>query len=271
MSAGGIPRSEMIDAEYRRMAAAESEMWWYRSLHEFLVEQIQKHHGGNRRLRVLDAGCGTGGFLRFLRERGYDDIAGVDISPLAVEFCRGRGLAVEQDSISNPAPYARLGPFDVIVSMDVICSLPTEEERERFLRAARGALKEGGMLLVQTPAFPLLGGIHDIAVSVNHRYRKADMRALLERAGLQDACLSYRLVLLTPLVFVARLLQRWRLRMFPGAAIESDVAMPGAFINRLLLGLQRLEDKRLPWKPFGTSLQIVFIEARGRAATAGDQ
>ena len=44
--------------EYALMAAAEDDMWWYRALHARLLEKLEGVHG-----RVLDAGCGTGGFL----------------------------------------------------------------------------------------------------------------------------------------------------------------------------------------------------------------
>lgn len=248
---------EMQDTEYHRMAAVEAEMWWYRSLHEDLLRQIQEKHGHNRALRILDAGCGTGGFLRYLRERGYPNLLGVDISPIAVGFCRNQGFEVMQGSIADPGLYPRLGSFDVVVSMDVICSLPSEEERAVFFRAAHQALKDGGILLVQTPAFKVLGGIHDIAVSVHHRYSKPEMKRLLERAGIPSPRLGYRLVLLTPLILAARLVQRLKLRLQGEAVkIESDVEMPAGFVNAFLLRLQRFEDRRLPWKPFGTSLQI---------------
>ena len=42
--------------------------------------------------RVLDVGCGAGRVAVHLQERGLD-VVGIDVSPLAVEIARRRGLA----------------------------------------------------------------------------------------------------------------------------------------------------------------------------------
>jgi SAM-dependent methyltransferase len=41
--------------------------------------------------KVLDIGCGAGRHSIYLQEKGFD-VTGIDISPLAVKFCRLRGL-----------------------------------------------------------------------------------------------------------------------------------------------------------------------------------
>jgi SAM-dependent methyltransferase len=251
----------MLESEYHRMAQVEADLWWYKSLHADLLDTIRRHFGNARDIRILDAGCGTGGFLRYLHRHGYANCTGLDLSPLAVDFCRQQGLAVLQGSIANEADLGRAGKADVIVALDVICSLPDEAQRVDFFRAARRLLHDGGLLLVQTPAFRCLGGIHDLAVGVNKRYTKDDMRALLTLAGIDTCSLRYRLLLLTPFVFLARSLQRLRLRFLRTVTIESDVTMPPAIVNTLLFHLQRIEDRWLPLRPFGTSLQISIKKA----------
>ena len=47
----------MEAAEYGLMDAAEDRMWWYRALHDRLLDALDGVAGA-----VLDAGCGTGGF-----------------------------------------------------------------------------------------------------------------------------------------------------------------------------------------------------------------
>ena len=250
----------MLESEYHRMAQLETQLWWYTSLHADLLAMIQRHFGARRDIRVLDAGCGTGGFLDYLRRHGFTDCGGLDISPVAVEFCRQRGLDVRQGSIAEAAALASTGKADLIVSMDVICSLPDEQQRVDFFQAASHLLSDGGLLIVQTPAFRRLGGIHDLAVGVNKRYTKREMRALLTRAGINTWHLRYRLLLLTPLIFVARTLQRLRLKFGRNVTIESDVEMPPAVVNTLLYQLQRFEDRSVPFRPFGTSLQVVVTK-----------
>jgi SAM-dependent methyltransferase len=254
----------MLESEYHRMAQLESGLWWYRSLHADLLDMIHAHFGTRRDLRILDAGCGTGGFLRHLRGAGYHDCVGLDISPLAVAFCREDGLDVAQGSIADASALSARGKADLIVAMDVICSLPDDSQRVEFLRAASRQLNPGGLIIAQTPAFSALRGIHDLAVGVNKRYTKSGMRKLLALADIDSARLRYRLMLLTPLVLLARSLQRLRLRFARDVAIESDVKMPPALVNSLLFHLQRSEDRFLPWRPFGTSLQVCVTKA-GRA------
>ena len=41
--------------------------------------------------RVLDVGCGAGRYALYLQERGLQ-VIGIDVSPLAIEVCRRRGL-----------------------------------------------------------------------------------------------------------------------------------------------------------------------------------
>lgn len=56
--------------EYDRMAECEQKLWWYRALHERTVEAIRQRFG-QQPLRILDAGCGTGGLMMYLREQGF--------------------------------------------------------------------------------------------------------------------------------------------------------------------------------------------------------
>jgi 2-polyprenyl-3-methyl-5-hydroxy-6-metoxy-1,4-benzoquinol methylase len=258
MASGSAASTEMLEAEYFRMADVEAEMWWYTTLHASLLDIILKHFGANRAIRILDAGCGTGGFLRYLRSHGYGNSVGVDISDIAVEFSRKQGFEVIKGSIADPSVLAQVGRVDVIVSMDVICSLPDESVRVMFFREAEQLLNERGLMIVQTPAFAFLGGIHDMAVGVNKRYTAREMRALLESAGLRDYSLRYRLMLLMPMIFLTRMLQRLRLRFGKDVAIESDVKMPSPIMNSLLFLLQRMEDRWLRSRPFGTSMQILI-------------
>ncbi|MDB5414060.1 MAG: class SAM-dependent methyltransferase, partial [Rubritepida sp.] len=54
----------MDAAEYALMDAVEDRMWWYRAMHGHALQALEPLPTG---ARVLDAGCGTGGFLARLR------------------------------------------------------------------------------------------------------------------------------------------------------------------------------------------------------------
>lgn len=65
--------------------------------------------------RVLDIGCGGGRHSLFLQENGLD-VTGVDISPLAIQVCKARGLKdARVMSIDRVGPS--LGRFDTILML----------------------------------------------------------------------------------------------------------------------------------------------------------
>jgi SAM-dependent methyltransferase len=71
----------------------------YHSLFGNYVAEILSRSRG----RVLDVGCGTGGFIEELRDLGRDPF-GVEPSPEAARLCREKGLAVQEGLFSQSPP-----------------------------------------------------------------------------------------------------------------------------------------------------------------------
>jgi SAM-dependent methyltransferase len=96
--------------------------------------------------RILDVGCGDGGLLAALRDRGSYDLYGVELDPGAAEYARGRGFRVHNGDISDANLPA--GTFDLIRMGHVI-----EHFREplRALQYAHTLLRPGGILYGETP------------------------------------------------------------------------------------------------------------------------
>jgi len=65
--------------------------------------------------RVLDIGCGAGRHSLYLQEKGHD-VLGIDVSPLAIEVCKHRGLKKTKidsiDDMSFPS-----NSFDTVLMM----------------------------------------------------------------------------------------------------------------------------------------------------------
>ena len=76
--------------EYEKMALVESELWWYRILHEKVLESLSYYKVRKEEL-IIDLGCGTGGLLEKLSEYGYNTM-GIDISESAIHFCKKKNL-----------------------------------------------------------------------------------------------------------------------------------------------------------------------------------
>ena len=69
--------------------------------------------------RIVDIGCGSGSFLAFLRDRGFEDAVGIDSSAAAVESLRRHGYAAHRAALEDLDPES-LGPVDVAVLSEVL-------------------------------------------------------------------------------------------------------------------------------------------------------
>ncbi len=97
------------------------------------------------RARLLDVGCGFGGFIDLMRQRGWD-AEGVDPAPSAVEVATRRGRAVRLGTLEG-FPAER-GPYDAVTMFYVLEHLP---DPMGALRKVFDLLVPGGTLLVRVP------------------------------------------------------------------------------------------------------------------------
>ena len=133
---------------YDSIYAVELGHWWHvgmRRLSATLIGDRLARPGQ----RVLDVGCGTGGFLRCLLAAGSVQACGVDISTAALELAADR---VPQAEL-HLAPAWDTGladaAFDLIVFNDVLQHLP-ETRIAGTIAEFRRVLAPGGALLVRT-------------------------------------------------------------------------------------------------------------------------
>ena len=109
------------------------------------------------------------------------------------------------------------------------------------------ALKPGGVLILNVPAFKWLWGPHDVALMHHRRYTKRQISDLLKRHGFKLEKLSYSVFLLFPVVVLIRVLDKFRW----GPAKVSLPNVSGRF-NSFLVKLQDMETRwimarSLPW------------------------
>jgi SAM-dependent methyltransferase len=98
---------------------------------------------------VLDLGCGRGELLDLLREQAIP-ARGVDGSAAMVAICRERGLAAAEQDLNAALAATPEGGLGAVVSVHVIEHLEPAAV-ERLVRLAFGALRSGGLLLLETP------------------------------------------------------------------------------------------------------------------------
>lgn len=99
--------------------------------------------------RIVDLACGAGSLLHFFHERGYSNIAGVDISPEQVALSRQVTGEVTQDNVLHFL-QTHENIFDLITALDLVEHFHKEEVLI-FLDGCYAALRPGGRLILQTP------------------------------------------------------------------------------------------------------------------------
>ncbi|AKD54329.1 class I SAM-dependent DNA methyltransferase [Spirosoma radiotolerans] len=244
--------------EYEKMFRLEGQLWWYRSLHERVDTALQQQFGQRRDMAILDAGCGTGGLLDFLRRRGYTNLRGLDGSADAVAFCQQRELPVTLVNLKDLAGFEPAVQYDIIVCNDVFCYF-TEADLPLLVTALSDRLKPGGVLVCNNNAFDLFRGEHDVAVGIIRRFVRADFECLLPQHGLSIQSATYWSFVLSPLILLIRQWQRLQLALgwHSSDKAQSDVYLPSHWINETLYQAVRTERAILPRTPFGSSLFIV--------------
>lgn len=95
--------------------------------------------------RLLDVGCGSGGFLSVAQQLGWKCF-GLELDPAAVKAARQRGLDVEEGAYDRLEQYPER--FDCIVCSHVLEHVHTPLD---LLKKLNGALKPGGTLLLSAP------------------------------------------------------------------------------------------------------------------------
>lgn len=182
--------------------------------------------------RVLDIGCGGGGFGQSVKDRWPAAVVvGLDGDASLLAEAAPRLDQVLRVDLNAPSPLAALAgaaPFDLIVCADV---LEHALDPDAVLAAARRVLAFDGFVLVSLPnvrhysTFVSLGlfgtwprrarGLHDRTHL--HWYTRRDMLALFRRHGLVAEAEHRNVRLIEPWSWTnvpGRLLDFWPLRPF---------------------------------------------------------
>lgn len=124
--------------------------------------------------RILDVGCGHGLLLAKLRQVGFRNLFGVDISPKCVRACARIGIRARRADIERGGlPYAN-NTFDIVIASEIFEHL---FDPKLLLDDIRGVLRTDGYCIFSFPnelniiarLRVLFGGeIHDPAAVGSH-------------------------------------------------------------------------------------------------------
>jgi len=154
--------------------------------HRWIRDEFRPYLGET----VAEVGAGVGDFSRLMLEAGVERLyafepAGNLFPSLADSLDGAPGVTLFNAMFS----VARLpAPVDSIVYVNVMEHI---EDDEAEVQAAREALKPGGHLLIFVPALRWLYSKADKELGHFRRYRKNELRGLVEKAGFKVRQVRY--------------------------------------------------------------------------------
>jgi len=233
-------------------------MWWFAAAHANLLDLYRRIGCGSgtdqNSKPLLDAGCGTGGFLAKLAvDCPERTVIGLDADAFAAARARQKsGQPVCVGSV-NALPFAD-GVFAAIFSADVLCHRDVDELTA--LAQFRRCLTQGGLLLLNLPAYQWLLSRHDAAVYNARRYNRSLVRALLGAVEFRLLELTFWNLVLFPVMVITR-------KLLPAAKRSSDVTLRSPVveaIGRFATGVERVMLRRGLALPFGGSLIVAAVK-----------
>lgn len=241
----------MQKQEYNNIFKNEETHFYYVGYHHIIISQLERYLSTNStKLKILDAGCGTGGLTKKLSRVG--DTVGIDLSNEALKLARRRGIKVKLGSISKinfPS-----SSFDIVVSADVLYHQWVDNDKQVVQELLR-VLKPGGILLIKLPAFNFLKGGHDLTVYTKKRYTRGDMLKLFDSRVVSILKISYFGSFLFPLALIRVAAEKLAGKINPHSSI-SKIWSP---LNSLFITLFYLENLLIRYMniPFGISILVI--------------
>lgn len=237
----------MKEVAYEEMFLNELTHPWYTVTRNMMLNTLKKNIGKNA--KILDAGCGTGGTMIRLHKEGFKNVTGIDKNPLALKFCKKRGLIKIKISSIDKIDFPK-NSFNAIICMDVLYHVGVNHKKA--INEFNRILKPGGLLYMQEPSLNWLRGKHDIAIETGHRFNKKELQDIAESNGFKIIkCTYFNAILLVPLV-IKRLLER----LFKENNISSEVKPIPTMLKKFFLNILTFEEKISTYTnlPFGLSI-----------------
>lgn len=235
----------MKQDEFARMEEQGEKHYWYAARRRLMLQSLKSlAPDGAGALKILDLACACGHNHRVLK--GYGEYHGLDLSPLALAYCRGKGIPGLVRGDAARLPY-RDGSFDVVLSLDVFEHI---EDDSLAIAEVHRVLRPGGLLIFNVPALMSLFSRHDRAFHHHRRYGRMELAGKLEARGLSVRTMSFWSFFLFPFVYAAR-----RILMNRGPDDdESDFHMdlPG-WADALFRGISAVEAS---WIGLGLSFPV---------------
>ena len=239
----------MDESLYHIHYQQEESHWWFAARSEIVRQVIERFGNLKPGDTILDIGCGTGAILKELSKK-YNAV-GIDMSPLAIEYSKKRGLKNVFQMTVQEFPRDKFNVKAVLL-LDVIEHIDDDVD---VLKNAREIVGQDGRVIITVPAYMWMWSSHDLVNHHKRRYTSKTLRAALAKAGLEPVKMTYYNTLLFPLAAVRKILGKSKTINEASQGVDQ----PGGLINRLFKAVFASEKSLVTGVdlPFGVSLLTV--------------
>ena len=191
-----------------------------------IMDELAPHIGP----RVLEVGSGLGLITSDLVSRGRTVTA---LEPDPALFGRAQEVVGASRVNATLTGAGLTAEFDTVLYVNVLEHIPDDADE---LRAACVRLAPGGNVVIFVPAMPALYGTMDEVSGHFRRYRRAELRAVMESAGLHVDCMhNFDIVGLLPYWLSYRVLRRTSLGSST-VGLYDKVVIPVSLLAMRVLG-----------------------------------
>jgi len=240
---------------YDRMYECKDDYWWFVNRRLLIQKLTERFANLKVNGKILDAGCGPGVMLPWLREYGWT--VGLDNSEIALGFClKDNGKPLCCGSILQ-LPFKK-NTFDLAIIGDVLYHNNVHDDMQA-IGEIYASLKRGGIALFLEPAFEVLRRKHDLVEHSARRYSVFNFKRKVTAAGFRVADIFYANNFIFFPVLLVKMTERF-IDLWRGSC--SDLIALPAGLNRIFTFLAMLET-RLSLRvklPFGVTVVCVAVK-----------
>ena len=236
------------EAKYHQL---EEINWWFVSRRN-IVLQLVNETDINMNDKILEIGCSGGPLLKSLKQNGFTNTYGIDISDNAINECRNKGI-VNVSVMDAAKTQFKDKEFDLIIASDVLEHL---KDDNAALTEWHRLLKPNGKLIIFVPAHKYLWSNHD---EINNHYRRYSKSELIERIRTANFKIERKSYWNLLALFPVTLLQIISRSQWNNNETKDHLFELHPGINKILINILKLENQFLKRGdfPIGISLFVV--------------
>lgn len=236
----------MNNEAYEFIENNEDSHWWFqarKNIIRMFLEQNRAHYD-----TVLDIGCGSGHFLRSIK-----DISTTRYGIDEHSYSTADHTVMQGDARNLPFES---GSIELITMLDVLEHIP---ESDAALREVHRVIRPDGLFLLTVPAFQFLYSPHDRKNHHVKRYCKKELCSQLTKNGFKILRCSYFNTWLFPIEAAVRLMEK-------AIGVEMSVSTESGHLlaNRVLFHIFDSEKNVLANHDFPYGLSLLAVVMQGQ-------